>query len=74
MVNLAGLEKVFVKGVSLYIDWGLKSGGILFTKRVDAAPPSDFLAGVTKLAAIYSSSNFLIKQTYTSIFEDETTK
>lgn len=54
------------------IDWGLKSGGILFSRRHDQGMPSDYVNGVTKLAAIYSSANFLIKQTYTSVFEDET--
>lgn len=53
------------------IDWGLKSGGILFSKRYDTGDPSEYVNGVTKLAAVYNSANFLFKMTYTSVFDDE---
>ncbi len=55
------------------IDWGLKTGGILFSKRNDLGDPSEYVNGVTRLAAVYNSANFLCKMTYTSIFNDENT-
>ncbi len=59
----------------IYMDWRLKTGGILFSKELDKDMPSDyFLGGATSLAAIYSSANFLIRQTYTSICEHDNTK
>lgn len=55
------------------INWGLKRGGILFSKSNDTGDPFDYVKGVTKIAAVYNSANFLCKITYTSVFEDENT-
>ncbi len=55
------------------IDWGFKEKGVLFSKRDDTGNPSAYVNGVTKIAAVYSSSNSLCNLTYTSFFIDENT-
>lgn len=55
------------------IDWGLKKGGLLFSNRNDTGEPSEYVSGVTKIAAVYNSANFLCNRTYSSIFDDENT-
>jgi hypothetical protein len=55
-----------------YIDWGLTDAGKLFIKGSDVKFKT-FLSGVPKIGAVYSSANFLRRQTYTSVCENENT-
>ena len=54
------------------IDWGIKSGGELVQDTY--TQPAEFISGVDKIGTVYSSSNFLIKRTYTSTCEHDTTE